>query len=147
MHHYLTHLLADLEQAVLQPVPELDFGDSYDDFEAIIFQIEEGRLLPSKQLLNVSYEELPPADRLGSEQISLLLIAILKALLAKGTMVAIPGGDKAPVELVYTEIRKMFIEGFHTMPGWTIDFCSGYCPDCAFKNYCDSYDEEMWVGE
>ena len=62
-------------------------------------------------------------------------------------MVAIPGGDKAPVELVYTEIREIFKEGFHAMPGWIIDFCDGNCPDCAFKNYCDFYDEEMWVGE
>ena len=68
MHHYITHLLTDLEHAASQAVPELDFGETYEEFEAIMLQIEEGRLVPSKQLLNVSFEELPPADRLSSEQ-------------------------------------------------------------------------------
>lgn len=139
MNNYITHLFADLEQAASQSVPELDFGESYEEFEAMMRQIEEGRLVSTKNLLNVSYEDLPPADRLSNEQISLLVSAIIEALEAKGTSVTIPGGDKAPVELVYTEIREMFKEGFHALPGWNTDFCDGNCPDCVFKNYCESY--------
>jgi hypothetical protein len=51
-----------------------------------------------------------------------------------------------PVEVVYAEIRKMFKDGFHVMPGWTIDFCSGWCPECAFAEYCDSC-KETWTIE
>ena len=69
-----------------------------------------------------------------------LTIAMLNAINAKGTQVHFHG-EGIPAKLAYTEIRKHFKEGFHSMPGWTIDFCSGCCLDCVFADYCDVKDD------
>ena len=76
------------------------------------------------------------------EQTQELLQAMLNALNAKGTQVYFPG-EGVPVTLAYSELRKQFKVGFHSMPGWTIDFCSGWCPDCAFVDYCKTKDD-IW---
>ena len=58
------------------------------------------------------------------EQTQELLQAMANALNAKGTKIHFPCNG-IPVKLAYTELREFFNEGFHRMPGWTIDFCSG----------------------
>lgn len=145
MDRYIQQLIDDLAEAEANPVPEPDFGTSYEDFEKVMLQLELAPNTPSEQLVNVSYEQLPPTEKLNKIQMQNLLIAIFNALSAKGISVCIPGKG-APVELIYTEIRNMFKDGFHAMPGWTIDFCSGWCPECAFADYCNSC-KELWSKE
>lgn len=136
MNNYINQLIQDLAQAAAHPTPELDFGNSHENFEKVMLQIEEWEKMSAKEMLNVSYEELPPAEMMDKMLIQKLLLAIFNALAAKGTQVHVPG-NCVPVEVVYAEIREMFKDGFHVMPGWTIDFCSGWCPECAFAEYCD----------
>jgi hypothetical protein len=140
MNNYINQLIQDLAQAATHPTPELDFGNSHENFEKVMLQIEEWEKMSAKEMLNVSYEELPPAEMMDKMLIQKLLLAIFNALSAKGTQVHVPG-NSVPVEVVYAEIREMFKDGFHVMPGWTIDFCSGWCPECAFAEYCDSCKE------
>jgi len=142
MDRYIQQLIEDLAEAEANPVPEIDFGSSYEDFEKVMFQLEQAPKVLPEQLLNVSFEQLPSVERLNKMQIQKLLIAIFNALSAKKIKVNIPGNG-VPVELIYSEIREMFEEGFPATPGWTIDFCSGWCPECAFSDYCDSC-KELW---
>ncbi|MDD4216659.1 MAG: hypothetical protein PHZ24_04910 [Bacteroidales bacterium] len=145
MERYINQLLEDLAEAEANPTPEPDFGTSYEEFEKVMLEIEEGRKMEAKKIVNVSYEELPPVERLNQKQIQKLLVAIFNALSAKGTNICLPS-ENAPVELVYREVREHFKEGFNALPGWVIDFCSGYCPDCAFVDYCNTR-EETWTKE
>lgn len=145
MQKYINQLIEDFARAEADPTPDTDFGASYEEFEKQMLEIEEGETIPSKEMLNVSFEELPPVEMLNKEQIQCLLIAIFNALSAKGTTVSVPGNG-VPVEIVYAKIREMFKEGFMAVPGWTIDFCSGWCPDCTFVDYCDSW-KENWTEE
>jgi len=145
MQKYINQLVEDFARAEADPTPETDFGTSYEEFEKQMLEIEEGETIPSKEMLNVSFEELPPVERLSKIQIQTLLKAIFNALSAKGTTVSVPGNG-VPVEIVYEAIREKFKEGFRGMPGWTIDFCSGWCPDCRFADYCDSC-KETWTKE
>ena len=145
MQHYIQQLIEDFNRAEANPISEPDFGDSYEEFEKTMLEIEEGKTEDPKQQLGVSYEELPPADRMSIAQTQELTIAMLNALNAKGTQVHFPG-EGIPVKLAYTEVRKLFKEGFNSMPGWTIDFCSGWCPDCAFADYCKTKDD-IWSKE
>ncbi len=145
MQRYIEQLIEEFAKVEANPVSEPDFGESYEEFEKEMLQIEEGRTIPSEQLFNICYEELPLVEKLNTQQIQQLLEAILNALSAKGTDVSIPGNG-VPVELVYTEIREMFKEGFFALPGWVIDFCSGWCPECAFADYCDTC-KESWTKE
>ena len=137
MQRYIQQLIQDFKEAENNPVSEPDFGDSYQEFEKTMLEIEEARYEDSKSVVGVSYEELPPADKMTVQQTQDLLEALLNALAAKGTHVSFPGNG-IPVKLAYTEIREQFKKGFHAVPGWNIDFCSGDCLDCAFVNYCSS---------
>ena len=145
MDRYIQQLIEDLAEAEANPIPEPDFGVSYEDFERVMLQLEQSPKVQSEYFLNVGFEQLPPVDKLNKIQIQNLLIAIFNALSAKGTNVSIPGNG-VPVEVVYVQIRDMFKEGFNSMPGWTIDFCSGWCPECAFADYCDTC-KETWTKE
>ena len=143
MQKYLKQLIQDFNLAEENPRPETDFGDTYEEFEKQMLEIEEATPEPAKQVVGISYEELPPAEKMTVAQTQELTIAMLNALLAKGTSVHFPG-DGIPAKLAYTELREQFKEGF--MPGWTIDFCSGDCPSCAFVDYCSSKDD-TWSKE
>lgn len=145
MNNYINQIIQDLAQAEAQPTSYLNFGSTYEGFEKIMLSIEKWEKMSAKEMLNVSYEELPPVEMLDKVQIQNLLIAIFNALEAKGTHVHVPG-NAVPVEIVYTKIREMFKEGFYIMPGWNIDFCSGWCPDCAFADYCQTC-LESWTKE
>lgn len=141
MNRYIQQLIQDLAEVEASPTEQINFEDmSYQEFEETILEFENGNKRPAKEILNVSYEELPPVERLNKAQIQKLLIAIFNALEAKGTNVHVPGSG-APVEIVYSEIRRMFKDGFYAMPGWNIDFCSGNCEDCSFMQYCDTYNK------
>jgi hypothetical protein len=145
MQKYINQLIEDFARAEADPTPEIDFGSSYEEFEKQMHAFENGEKVAPENLINVSYKELPPVEMLNKEQIQRLLISIFNALSAKGTNVSIPG-DGVPVEIVYECIREKFKEGFHAMPGWTIDFCSGWCPECKFADYCKTCNE-TWTKE
>ena len=145
MHRYLQQLIEDFKRAEQNPFPQNDAARSYEAFEAAMMEFEEGVLMPAKEKVGVSYEELPPAEMMTDEQVQLLLEAILNALAANGTNINFPGNG-IPVKLAYTEVRKLFKEGFDKMPGWTIDFCDGWCPECAFADYCTVKDD-IWSKE
>jgi hypothetical protein len=145
MERYIEQLIEKLSEAEASPTPEPDFGNSYEEFAERMMEIETEEPSASENILNVSYEELPPVGRLNRKQIQDLTTALVNALAAKGTNVSFPM-DGTPDELIYTELRERFKEGFHASPGWVIDFCTGWCPDCAFIDYCDSW-QDTWTLE
>jgi hypothetical protein len=144
MNRYIQQLVEIFAIAEANPIPKPAYGKmSYKEFEEEMMKLETGEKVSAKQLLNVSYEELPPTDKLDDEQMQKLLTAIMKALSAKGVCISFPG-ENVPVKIHYKVIRKMFKEGFETMPGWVQDFCSGYCPGCEFAYYCNVW-QEHWT--
>ena len=146
MHRYLQQLIEDFKRAGAETkYADTGFGKTDEDFDRLITEIEEGTKISAKAFVGVSYDELPPADMMTDMQVQLLLQAMLNTLSANGTEVVFPGKD-IPVKLKYSELREHFKAGFYTLPGWTIDFCSGWCPDCAFSEYC-SIKDDIWSQE
>lgn len=145
MNRYIEQLVEIFGIAEANPIPENDLAQTYEEFEKQMQAIEEGQTVSAESLLGVSYEELPPVEKLDEMQIQNLLIAMLNAMSAKGIRVDIPGNG-VPGKIVYEAIREMFKEGFSAAPGWTIDFCSGWCPECKFADYCNSC-KESWTKE
>ncbi len=145
MDRYINQLIGDFNLSESQAKPEPEIDDSYEAFEEQMLKFEEGECVSSKEKVGVSYEELPPANRMTDKQAERLLEAMLNSLSANGTGVSFPG-DGVPVKLAYKELREHFKDGFHAMSGWVIDFCSGWCPDCAFVDYCKNKDDN-WTKE
>lgn len=145
MDKYISQLIEKLAEAEANPTPETDFGNSYEEFEEKMLAIETEEPSAAERVINVSYDELPPPERLSDEQMERLIEAICNALQAKGTLVSFPGDD-VPAKLRYSALRDYFKEGFFTFPGWNIDFCDGWCPDCEFFNYCKSW-QDTWTKE
>ena len=142
MRRYLQQLIEDFNRAEQNPQEKVDNNFSYEDFEQLMLDIEEGTRISAKEKVGVSYRELPPPEMMTVEQTQQLLIAMLNALSANGTEVTFPGNG-VPVKLAYTELREQFKEGFYAAPGWVIDFCTGWCPGCAFADYCKTKDN-IW---
>lgn len=145
MNRYIEQLIETFAIAEAHPISGKDLTQTYEEFLKQIQAIDQGQTVSAESLFGVSYEELPPVEMLDKIQIQNVLIAILNAMSAKGINVHIPGNG-VPGKIVYVEIREMFKEGFRAMPGWTIDFCSGCCPECAFAEYCQTC-LESWSKE
>jgi len=137
MQRYIQQLIEDLNIAESNPIKDLDSGNDYEGFEQMMLKIENYERLDLTQVLGISFEELPPPERLSVEQTQKLMVALLNAMAAQGTNVSFPGSG-IPVGLAYGELRKYLKEGLSSMSGWNIDFCDGNCGDCTFLSYCET---------
>ncbi len=147
MHHYIQQLLEDFKKAAEKASPkDIDFGESYEEFEEAMLEVENAEPVPPEEQFGVSYKELPPPERLTNEQMKLLIEAFITAVEAHGSGITFPDEGKAPVRIRYNALREQFKDGFYAMPGWFIDFCDGWCPDCTFSDYCKTKDD-VWTPE
>ena len=145
MQTYINQNIQILNKAEQEAPPIEDFSGSGFEFEMQMQKLESDARVPLEDRLGLTFEELPPADKMTGEQTQSLSIALLNALEANGTGVHFPGNG-IPVKLAYTELLKYLKDGVMELKGWTIDFCDGWCPDCAFADYCATKDE-IWSKE
>ena len=146
MQHYIEQLIDDLAEAKKHVPPEPVFSEDYDEFEKQMLAIETAPDVPAKKLYGISYEELPPPERLTEKQMQQLIEAIADTWAAFNCFIIFP--DNVPIKLQYELIREQFAEPIHYMPGWSnnYDFCSGWCPDCEIAEYCTNKDD-IWTSE
>ena len=109
-----------------------------EEFEEKLFEMETSPNIPCKKLFGVSFEELPPANKLTETQMQELIDAIEDTWSVFGIGACFP--DEIPLQLKYELVKDTFLDDIHYMPGWqmTHDFCTGYCPDCKLKDYCEN---------
>jgi hypothetical protein len=146
MQKYINQLICDFKEAEKNVPPTPVLSEDYEEFEEQMLAIENAPDIPAKKLFGVSYEELPPAEKLTKEQMQQLIEAITDTFEAFNCSVELPGN--VPLELQYELVRDQFADPIHYMPGWSMhfDFCSGWCPDCKIIDYCDTKDE-IWTKE
>lgn len=144
MQRYIEQLIADLKAAKLNAPIEPEIGDSYKEFEKYMLEIENAPQKKSSDLFGISIEQLPPVEKLNNNQMQLLINAIFELFNSFG--ISIYTNDKMPIEFIYNLVRNIFDREIPVMPGWTIDFCSGWCPECEIVDYCDAKDE-TWAPE
>jgi len=143
MQRYIEQLIEDLQNAKKNVLPEPDFGNSYKEFEAKMFAIETAPSVPTKQIYGVSFEELPPPEKLTIEQMQQLINAISDTWEAFSIGTMCPDG--VPVELQYEVMRDSFANDVHYMPGFSsdFDFCIYWCEGCKIAQYCEIKDDIM----
>lgn len=87
-------------------------------------------------------EEIPPAA------IEEELEKLTKALATKGHYIGLRDG--IPPELVYKEVlawigKDHIVMGGGGYGGWTFDGCTGYCPGCFQRPWCDTGNSSCWT--
>ena len=145
MQKYINQIIQILNQAEQDAPPMEAFSGSEFEFEMQMELLESDARVPLDDRLGITFEELPPADKMTEEQTQQLSIALLNALEANGTGVHFPGNG-IPAKVAYTELLKYLKDGIMALKGWNLDFCDGWCPDCVFADYCTTKDD-IWSKE
>jgi len=144
MQRYIEQVISDLQEAKKNVPPEPDFGNTQEEFNAAMDSILHAPKQEPKKSFGVSYEELPPPERLTDEQKQQIVDAMKNTFDAFGMTIHIK--KEIPINLQYELLRDLFLDNLPYMPGWNFDFCSGYCPGCKILDYCDSW-QDTWTVE
>lgn len=138
MQYYIDQLIEDLKASAEIVVEDIDFSKNPVEVLEQMLISARAKRKPAKDVLGVSYEELPPAERLTEKQACDLKHEIILALEAKNYKIRFPDKAPAPVKVQYEVLRDEFIKGFFTTPGSVLDFClTGDCNKCRFADYCE----------
>ncbi len=108
------------------------------------------RWLQGKPIRKTLRQQLPesnkmkPPDSLSEEEIELELRRLDRLLDEIGIVVDFI--DELPPRLVYEYLWETMGEEFELMAGggWHLDACSGYCPGCIRRPWCDSGGARDW---
>jgi hypothetical protein len=90
----------------------------------------------------LNLESFPPAKQLTDDEMIIILKAFEKMMYTWNQGIDLP--EKLPVAFAY----KMIEDSLNTKTTivnsgqMSFDFCSGYAPDCVFKEYCPCW--EIW---
>lgn len=139
MHPYLPHLLSDIAAAHRHEQPE--FSGEAKSFDQEMEEIEKW-LESEEPAHSFSYycglktKNFPPPEQLTNKEMKTVCKAFRRMLFTWNLGADFP--EKLPVAWTYNFLVKTLDEKT-TIPdsGFiTFDYCSGYAPDCVFKEYC-----------
>lgn len=144
MHPYIPHLLADIVAAHRAEIREEKFPQTieehFDEIEKWVSGEESEHTFG--YYCGLSSENFPPAEQLTDEEIILVRRAFEEMMFTWNQGIDLP--EKLPVAFAY----KMIVDSLNMKTtivnsgNMSFDFCSGYAPDCAFKEYCPC--QEYW---
>lgn len=146
MHPYLPHLLADISNAYRTEIPE-DAPRPTMTFEEEMEEIEkwaEGEEAEHTfgYYCGLAAVNFPPPEQLTGDELKTVIEAFGHMMFSWNLDISLP--EKLPLPIAYamtidtlnskTSIPNSGFMGF--------DFCTGYAPDCIFKEYCPCL--EIW---
>lgn len=145
MEKYIEQLLADLKAAQknVPPDPKPGSEKTQEEFNEKMWAIENTPERPAKELFGLSFEELPPVEKLTEKQMQNLYDGIEETFEAFQCVFEFPHG--VPLNIRYKFVRKLFAEKIHLMPGFTshFNFCETDCEDCELAEYCEIKEDVM----
>jgi len=144
MHPYLPHLLSDIAAAHRtetppEPVRQLSFEEEMEEIERWTEGEPEHTFGYYCGLETINF---PPPEQLTGEELKLVCEALGRLLSSWNSGIDLP--EKLPLPLRYKFMVNALDEGFTVVNSGFMhfDFCSGYAPDCVFKEYCSCL--EFW---
>ncbi len=148
MQHYLHYLLSDIQAAhksdseVKSSLPKT-FEEHMEEVERYISGESQQ---PLSYYTGLKKEVFPPADRLDSNEINLVMDAFVTMLKTWNASIDFP--EKMPLSERYEFLRNKVVEvDFTPVNSGQVyfDFCSGYAPGCDWESYCNCL--EYWEEE
>ena len=138
MHPWLSHLLEDIAAAHRKESPEPETSKSFDEEMEEIEQwvIGDEPKETFGDYCGLKSESFPPPDQLTEGEMKKVCRALRKMVASWNHGDDFP--DQLPVPLTYKFLIETLDKGtFIPSSGFiTFDYCSGYAPECVFKEYC-----------
>lgn len=138
MHPYLFHLLSDITAAHRpeQTLPQIPrtFEEEMEAIERWVGGEDEPHTFG--YWCGLIIEDFPPAELFTAEELLLVCEDLQKMMYSWNINTELPSQLPLPFKyefMVKTLNEKTAIPEVGTM---NFDFCSGYAPDCVFKEYC-----------
>lgn len=140
MHSYIKHLLSDISNACRMETQAEDTIQPR-SFEEEMAEIEEW--IEGKEAdftfgyyCGLDAANFPPAEQLTDEEMQVVMYAFRQMMASWNLDISLP--ESLPLPIAYamtidTLNTKTAIVNSGTM---CFDFCTGYAPDCIFKEYC-----------
>ena len=148
MHPYLQHLFADIADAhktepVFEEKRQLSFEEEMEEIESWVEGAEPEHTFG--YYCGLESINFPPAKQLTVEEMKAVMKAFKKMMLSWNLGIDLP--ELLPVDICYSmTIDTLNMKTSIMNSGFmSFDFCSGYAPDCIFKQYCPclkAWDEE-----
>ena len=145
MHPYLPHLLTDIAAAHRTEIPTekkspVSFEEEMEEIEKWVEGEEPAHTFGYHCGLDTI--NFPPPEQLTDEEMKQVIKAFGQMMFSWNLDISLP--EKLPIPIAYkmtvdtldskTTIVNSGFMGF--------DFCTGYAPDCIFKEYCPCL--EIW---
>ena|SRR5690606_13599658 len=142
MHPYLPHLLADIQAAHrnIEP-PVITRQNTETNFDDVIQWLENNEPQHTfGYFCGLDPVNFPPTHQLSLKDIKLVCQAFQEMMFSWNLEIDLP--EQLPLPITY----KMMVNSLNTKTeivdsGFlTIDSCTGYAPDCIFKEFCPCLD-------
>jgi hypothetical protein len=145
MHAYISYLLEDIANAVRKEIPPVEPAKSFEEEMEELERWCEGSNEPEHTFgyyCGLQPENFPPASQLSTEEIIVVTKAFRKMMFTWNIGIDLP--KTMPPSVQYAFVVDSLNEKITIVNSGfiTIDFCTGYAPDCKLKEYCNCL--EIW---
>lgn len=140
MHPYIPYLLADIKAAErpdgsVEEISSQTFEEEMEEIERWV----AGENEPEHTFgyyCGLESVNFPPPEQLTEKEIKLICKAFKHLLFTWNSGINLP--KDLPISLRYKFMINTLDEGFTLVNSgcMSFDYCSGYAPDCIFKEYC-----------
>lgn len=139
MHPYLKHLFVDIAAAhrydsVAEPTTPLSFEEEMEEVERWVEGAEPPHTFGYYCGLEAS--NFPPAEQLTEEEMEQVIAAFRQMMFSWNLDIDLPGGLPIAIAYAITIDTLNMKTGIVNSGFMSFDFCTGYAPDCIFKQYC-----------
>lgn len=139
MHPYFKHLLEDISEAhCAEPAAKNSYNESLEKHLDDVERWVAGDLNEHTfgYYCGLKPEDFPPAEQLTNEEITIINKAFVRMLSTYNHDICLP--EKLPAKTAYPILVNTLNEKtFVPRDGMvSFDYCSGYPPDCIFKEHC-----------
>lgn len=157
MHPYLPHLLSDIAAAYRSEIPLVkeqpkSFEEEMEEVERWVEGEEPAHTFG--YYCNLETINFPPAEQLTDKEIKQIITAFVQMMFSWNLGIDLPESLPLPIAYKMTvDMLEMKTEIVNSGM-MSFDFCTGYAPDCIFKEHCpclkfwsDSNDEDFSIDD
>ena len=142
MHPYLPHLLADIQAAHrVTESPVKSMQNTETNFDDVLHWLENNE--PQNTFgyfCGLESVNFPPTHQLSLQDIKLVCQAFQQMMFSWNLEIDMP--EKLPLPIAYKMMVKSLDAKTEIVDNGvvTLDSCTGYAPDCIFKEFCPCLD-------